>query len=69
MPTHAVTVTIPGLYGGGINGLQRAPQRLRLRLVRDMLDGQVSERCPASILTTHRDAVLYLDRESANYVL
>ena len=35
----------------------------------DMLDGQVSERCPASILTTHRDAVLYLDRESANFEL
>ena len=35
----------------------------------DMLDGQVPERCPASILTTHRDAVLSLDRESANYVL
>ena len=68
VPTHAVTVTIPGLMAAG-SMVCSVPAATKAEAVRDMLDGQVSERCPASILTTHRDAVLYLDRESANYVL
>ena len=45
------------------------PAATKAEAVRDMLNGQVSERCPASILTTHPDAALYLDRDSASGLL
>lgn len=68
VPTHAITVTIPGLTGAG-HMFCSVPGAAKAEAVRDMLNGTVSCRCPASILTTHPGAVLYLDQESAGYLL
>ena len=64
VPTHALTLTIPALF---------APERIicvvpgstKAAAVKDMLNGQVTTACPASVLTTHSNASLFLDRDSA----
>lgn len=37
--------------------------------VRDTVSGNISTSCPASILRKHKSAVLYLDKDSAEYLL
>ena len=64
----SITVTIPGLTAAR-SMFCSVPAATKAEAVRDMLNGQVSERCPASILTTHPDAALYLDRDSASGLL
>ncbi len=68
VPAHAITVTIPGLTRAG-HMFCSVPGTAKAEAVRDMLNGTVSCRCPASILTTHPGAVLYLDQGSAGYLL
>jgi glucosamine-6-phosphate deaminase len=33
--------------------------------VKETLTGSIDEHCPASVLRTHDNAILYLDRDSA----
>lgn len=65
VPKHAVSLTIPTLMGGDklicvVPGTQKA------RAVHDALKGPITEDCPASILRRHKNAVLYLDKDSAS---
>ena len=64
VPTHALTVTVPALI--------RAPYLFcivpapgKAWAVRETLTGSIDEHCPASVLRTHDNAILYLDRDSA----
>ena len=64
VPTHALTVTV--------SALARAPYLFcivpapsKAWAVKETLTGSIDEHCPASILRTHKSAVLYLDRDSA----
>jgi len=68
VPTHAVTVTIPGLMAARYLFCS-VPGSSKAEAVRIMLNGTVAPGCPASILTTHVNSILYLDRESAKYLL
>lgn len=68
VPALAITVTIPALMAarylfGSVPGAAKA------KAVQAMLNGTVAPCCPASILTIHPNAILYLDRESAKYLL
>jgi len=64
VPTHALTLTIPALFGARVVcGV--VPGSRKAQAVRDTLLGPVSTACPASILRTHPDAVLHLDTASA----
>jgi glucosamine-6-phosphate deaminase len=65
VPRHAYTLTIPRLLSARslvvtVPGLRKA------QAVRDALLGPIAEACPASILRTHPNATLYLDREAAS---
>ena len=64
VPTHALTVTVPALtrvpYLFCI-----IPAPAKAWAVRETLTGSIDEHCPASVLRTHDNAVLYLDRDSA----
>jgi glucosamine-6-phosphate deaminase len=42
------------------------PDRRKAQAVRGSVSGPVSPQVPASILQTHADTVLFLDRESAS---
>lgn len=64
VPIHAITVTIPGLTAAKYMFCS-VPAATKARAIKDMLSGEVTEKCPASILTEHEAAVLYLDKDSA----
>lgn len=64
VPKKALTLTIPALmsckYVIGI-----VPTARKAQAVRNTLYGPISEQCPASILRTHKNATLFLDKEAA----
>ncbi|HLZ09923.1 MAG TPA: glucosamine-6-phosphate deaminase [Chloroflexota bacterium] len=64
MPRRALTVTIPPLVGARMVSAT-VPGPTKITAIRDTLRGPIASTCPASILRRHRNAVLYLDRDSA----
>ncbi len=67
VPTYAITLTVPVLMGAACVSCV-VPATSKAEAVRDTLAGEVSTRCPASILRTHPRATLYLDADSAQLV-
>lgn len=64
VPTTALTLTIPALTQ--VNQIFCiVPGENKAWAVREMLEGPISEKCPASILRKQASATLYLDRDSA----
>lgn len=64
VPTKALTLTIPALMScKSVVGI--VPDQRKAQAVYDTLMGPISESCPASILRTHQDAVLFLDKDAA----
>jgi glucosamine-6-phosphate deaminase len=64
VPQKAVTLTIPALMSGGylsvvVPGIRKADAAY------NTLYGELSTKCPASILRNHGDAVIYLDKDSS----
>jgi len=64
VPTHALTLTIPTLYNVE-NVFCVVPAATKAEAVNNTVNGPVSEKCPASILRTHENAILYTDSDSA----
>lgn len=65
VPTHAVTVTIPALLKARYMFCM-VPARNKAEAVFHTLNDEISEKCPATILRTKKDSILYLDGESAS---
>lgn len=65
VPVKAVTLTIPVLMSCRY-GFCIVPAATKAGAVAETLEGAVSERCPASILRTHGNCILYLDEASAS---
>lgn len=64
VPASALTLTIPALMScDTVIGI--IPSARKARAVLDTLLGPVSEACPASVLRTHKDATLFLDKDAA----
>lgn len=67
VPKRAVTVTIPALmsckYVVGI-----VPTSRKAQAVYNALYGPINEMCPASILRTHKNATLFLDKDAAELI-
>ena len=64
VPTHALTLTVPALTRAPyLFCIVPAPSKAWA--VKETLTGSIDEHCPASILRTHDNAILYLDRDSA----
>ena len=64
VPTHALTVTVPALTRAPyLFCIVPAPSKAWA--VKETLTGSIDEHCPASVLRTHDNAILYLDRDSA----
>ena len=68
VPTHAYTLTIPALLSAPVVSVVVSGAR-KAEAVLATLRGPVSESCPASALRKHAGARLYLDRESARFLL
>jgi glucosamine-6-phosphate deaminase len=65
VPTHALTLTIPTLLLAPYLYCI-VPFRSKAQAVYKTLEGEISENCPASVLRTKENAILYLDQESAS---
>lgn len=64
VPSTALTLTVPRLMRAKYH-FCIVPGSTKTDAVHDMLHGEISERCPASILRRAENAVLYLDPDSA----
>lgn len=64
VPTHAYTLTIPALTKAHFM-FCIVPSRTKAQAVYNTLNGEINESCPASILRTKENAMLYLDSDSA----
>ena len=65
VPTHALTLTIPALMAGK-NLFCMVPAKTKAQAVKNTVHGEISEACPASILRTRENAILYLDPDSSS---
>jgi glucosamine-6-phosphate deaminase len=63
VPRKAITLTIPTLMSAKYLSIV-VPGQLKAPAVIDMLYGEISTKCPASILRTHENAFLYVDLDA-----
>ncbi|WP_023852315.1 6-phosphogluconolactonase [Ponticoccus alexandrii] len=64
VPQQAITLTIPTLMGAGAL-FCTVPGARKKAAVKAALEGPITTECPASILRTHPNCTIYLDREAA----
>lgn len=67
VPKSAITLTVPALMSGNHLSVSVPGQR-KAEAVKNALYGEVSVDCPASILRTHPNAILYIDNDSASLI-
>ena len=65
VPECALTLTIPTLVNTD-NVFCIVPAKTKAWAVNETVNGEISEKCPASILRTHKNATLYLDPDSSS---
>ena len=68
VPTHAYTLTIPTLVRAPWL-FCTVPAPTKAEAVKNTVLGEVSERCPASILRTRPNAILFCDPDSGRYLV
>ena len=68
VPREALTLTIPTLMSGK-HMFCSVPAKTKADAVNGMVNGTVTEKCPASILRTHESTVLYCDKDSGSRIL
>ena len=64
VPKNALTLTIPAIMAANYI-VCMVPGLTKVDAVKNMLYGEISERCPASVLRLHKSAYLYIDQDSA----
>jgi glucosamine-6-phosphate deaminase len=64
VPEQAITLTVPTLLRVS-KLIVSVPGTRKARIMRRTLQEPISTDCPSTILRTHADATVYLDRESA----
>ena len=64
VPKTAITLTVPTLFAGK-QLFCIVPASTKANAVRDTLCNDISEKCPATVLRRHSNAVLYLDGDSS----
>ena len=64
VPTHALTLTVPTLVRAPYL-FCIVPAPTKAKAVKETLTGSIDEHCPASILRTQDNAILYLDADSS----
>lgn len=68
VPAEALTLTIPALMKGK-QLFCTVPAITKAAAIWEMINGSISENCPASVLRMHENAVLYCDRDSGSRIL
>ena len=67
VPAHALSLTIP-VFRQARRLSVHVPGPRKARAAAATIDDEISTACPATILRTHPNATLYLDRDSASLV-
>jgi glucosamine-6-phosphate deaminase len=67
VPRYAITLTVPALCSAQ-RMLCIVPERRKAQAVKNTLTAPVSHACPATYLRSQKQAVLYLDSESASLI-
>lgn len=65
VPTHALSLTIPAIMNCRHISCV-VPDERKAEAVYNTINSEVSTGCPATILRTHPDCILYLDEEAAS---
>lgn len=68
VPKYALTLTVPALMSARYHFCV-VPAKTKRDAVKNTVLGEISERCPATILRTKKDAILYCDKDSAEYII
>ncbi len=68
VPKKALSLTIPALTAGAYMYCV-VPAATKANAVKNTVNGPVSEDCPASVLRTHKNTVLYCDSDSGAYLI
>ncbi|MCL2772691.1 MAG: glucosamine-6-phosphate deaminase [Oscillospiraceae bacterium] len=68
VPTHALTLTIPSLMKCRYIFCS-VPAATKADAIKRTVYDEISEKCPATILRTHKNAVLYCDADSGKYII
>ncbi|MDD4125305.1 MAG: glucosamine-6-phosphate deaminase [Eubacteriales bacterium] len=68
VPTHAFTLTIPTLTAPEYIFCV-VPASTKANAVHTLLNGDIGEYCPCTILRKHKNAILYTDKDSASRIL
>lgn len=64
VPTHAFSMTIPAIMSARWIFCM-VPGSTKSTAVKKTIEGEITTKCPASILRTHKKAMLFLDKDSA----
>jgi glucosamine-6-phosphate deaminase len=64
VPATAITVTCSGLLRAR-SWICCVPESRKAKAVQRALEGEISTECPASIVRSHENTLIFLDRESA----
>ena len=67
VPEFALTLTIPTLMRAKYL-ICTVPAKRKANAVKNTVLGEISEKCPASILRTHDNAVMYCDNDSGSEI-
>ena len=67
VPRNALSLTIPTLLARP-KLFAIAPGPAKRQAIKNTVEGPISTQCPASILRTHRDAHLFIDQDSAEFL-
>ncbi len=67
VPSHALSLTIPAIMRSKMISCV-VPEIRKAPAVKSTLEGSITEKCPASILRAHPDAVLFLDSNSSSLI-
>jgi glucosamine-6-phosphate deaminase len=65
VPKFAATLTVPALMRAKYLSVV-VPGIRKAEAVRETINGDISTKCPATVLRTHENAVLFLDKDSAS---
>ena len=68
VPTHALSVTVPGLMQAK-HLFCSVPAKTKAEAIRHMINDEISEKCPATILRLQDDARLYTDADAGASLL
>jgi glucosamine-6-phosphate deaminase len=68
VPQSALTLTVSALFQCDCIYCM-VPGKTKAEAVYNTITGEVTEKCPASILQTHKNAVLYIDSDSGRLVI